>query len=151
MEVHKSVGNSYCRCQNDRFTCFYAPCIESNSDKLLLVFEWLNPYKSLWCWVHAGCKAEGKCSVGKPLIVRPVRGGSDRICELGFCQEVQILDKCDSTQIKWYWWSSLASKLMQNASSLLKRYGFYTSLQRCCARWEMQHILVDVAFFLGHK
>ncbi|CAK9216672.1 unnamed protein product [Sphagnum jensenii] len=82
----------------------------------------------------SGCKAEGKCSVGKPLIVRPVRGGNDRICELGSCQEVQILDKCDSTQIKWYWWRSLASKLMQNASSLLKRYGFYTSLQRCCAR-----------------
>ncbi|CAK9870580.1 unnamed protein product [Sphagnum jensenii] len=82
----------------------------------------------------SGCKAEGKCSVGKPLIVRPVRGGSDRICELGSCQEVQILDKCDSTQIKWYWWRSLASKLMQNASSLLKRYVFYTSLQRCCTR-----------------
>ncbi|CAM6042624.1 unnamed protein product [Sphagnum compactum] len=82
----------------------------------------------------SGCKVEGKFSVGKPLIVRPVRGGSDRICELGSCQEVQILDKCDSTQIKWYWWRSLASKLMQNASSLLKRYGFYTSLQRCCAR-----------------
>ncbi|KAH8969266.1 hypothetical protein BDL97_02G024500 [Sphagnum fallax] len=83
----------------------------------------------------SGYKAEGKCSVGKPLIVRPVRGGSDRICELsGSCQEVQILEKCDSTQIKWYWWRSLASKLMQNASSLLKRYGFYTSLQRCCAR-----------------
>ncbi|KAH9569748.1 hypothetical protein CY35_02G007000 [Sphagnum magellanicum] len=82
----------------------------------------------------SGCKTEGKCSVGKPLIVRPVRGGSDRICELGSCQEVQILEKCDSTQIKWYWWRSLASKLMQHASSLLKRYVFYTSLQRCCAR-----------------